>query len=313
MHTVNRRRLLPTLALAVLLLAALCACGATHRNAAGEAYHRIVVLGDPHLPGANLAHKEQVRDQINTWEDVEMVVAVGDICAIDGNDSEYEAAGKFFAGLRKPLFPITGNHDYIYPNISETGGGYVPAPRPQQEAKLGKFRQTFGLSHHYYDKWVGPYLLLFCSIDHDQWGTGMAEPQMDWLRRQLALHRHTPTIIFFHAPLNGTQYDFKRYVNKPHSVAQPEAPIRELLAANPQVFLWVSGHTHTPPTEPSFAAPVNRYLDQVTNIHNKDMKGETIWTNSLYLYPDRVEVRTFNHNTGQWLDEIDRTIARPSR
>ena len=313
MRTAPTLRILRVLVFGLLLLAALCACTPAQRNAQGEAYHRIVVLGDPHLPGPNLQHKERVRDEINTWEDVAMVVAVGDICAIDGNDSEYEAAGAFFAELAKPFFPITGNHDYLYPNLAETGSGYVPASPAQQAAKLQKFRDTFGLEHHYYAKQLGGYLLLFLSTDHEQWGTGMAEPQLNWLRSNLAAHRRTPTIVFFHAPLTGTQANFRHYINKPHAVAQPEAAIRDLLAANPQVFLWVSGHTHTPPTEPSYAAPVNRYLGTVTNIHNKDMKGKTIWTNSLYLYPDRVEVRTFNHDNGEWLTGIERHFPRPAR
>ena len=84
-----------------------------------------------------------------------------------------------------------------------------------------------------------------------------------------------------------------------------------LITANPQVFLWVSGHTHTPPTEESYASPINIYAGQVTNIHNTDMKRETIWTNSLFLYPDKVVVRTFNHQEKAWHPELERTILPP--
>ena len=41
----------------------------------------------------------------------------------------------------------------------------------------------------------------------------------------------------------------------------------EVLADNPQVFLWVSGHTHTAATNPNFAAPVNRYKGRIVNLY----------------------------------------------
>lgn len=82
---------------------------------------------------------------------------------------------------------------------------------------------------------------------------------------------------------------------------------------NSQVFLWVSGHTHTPPREESFAAPINIYANRVTNIHNTDMNRETIWTNSLFLYPDKVVVKTYQHKTGIWLPEFERTLSTSQR
>ena len=79
----------------------------------------------------------------------------------------------------------------------------------------------------------------------------------------------------------------------------------------PQVFLWVSGHTHTTPKDESFASEINVYEKRITNIHNSDMNRETIWTNSLFLYPDKVVVKTFNHKKGAWLQEFERTIVPP--
>ena len=87
----------------------------------------------------------------------------------------------------------------------------------------------------------------------------------------------------------------------------------ELIQRHPQIFLWVSGHTHTPATNASFASPVNVYAGRVTTIHNADMDRETIWTNSLYLYPDRVVVKTFDHKSGAWLEQLERTVYLPKR
>jgi len=306
----------PVLQLCLLVAALLwmvvqCGCVQSIYKATGETSHHLVILGDPHLPGPNLAQKKRVLEKINSWDDVEMVIAVGDICSEYGTNEEYAAAREFFNILRKPLLPVAGNHDYLYMTPSWPGGGYMTGSRLSQEAKLSTFRETFGLANYYYSREVGGYLLVFLSTDHESYATGISEPQLNWLRAKLASHSQMPTIIFFHGPLKGTQRNFKRYVNQPQAIAQPEEAIHTLITQNPQVFLWVSGHTHTPPTEESYASPLNIYAGQVTNIHNPDMKHETIWTNSLYLYPDRVEIRTFDHQKNNWLPRLDRTIKSP--
>jgi predicted phosphodiesterase len=271
----------------------------------------LVILGDPHLPGKNLPLKEQVLETINAWEDVDLVVAVGDICEDYGTEAEYAAAQAFFAKLRKPFLAIPGNHDYIFATPVGSYGGYPTASPAEQQAKLRTFQQTFDRDSLWLSTQVGGYRLLLLATDHHGFGTGMSDRQLDWLRGQLYRHRTTPTIIFFHGPLKGTQHAFKHYVNKPNAIAQPAEILHTIITANPQIFLWVSGHTHTPPTEVSYAAPINLYANQVTNIHNMDMKRETIWTNSLLLYPDRVVVKTYRHSDGVWLPELERTIRPP--
>lgn len=297
--------------LLLLLFGLLAGCGTCRQQTPERGYHHLLVLGDPHLPGTNLPQKENIIDTINTWEDVDLVVAVGDICDVYGTEAEYAAAGAFFARLRKPLVPIAGNHDYIYATPTTASGGYLTGSPASQQAKLRIFRQTFGLRHLFSSKTIGGYHVLFLSTDHPSFAAGISESQLDWLRGQLYRHRTTPTIVFFHGPLKGTQHAFKHYVNRPQAIAQPAEILHTIITANPQIFLWVSGHTHTPPTETSYADPINLYANQVTNIHNMDMKRETIWTNSLLLYPDRVVVKTYRHNDGVWLAELERTIRPP--
>ena len=309
MTRTDRRTVLRTLA-ALFASTALPACSLLP-GTSGRTCRRIVLLGDPHLPGPNLADKERLRARVNGWDDVDLVVALGDVCEIDGSEAEYAAVRAFFARLDQPLVAIAGNHDYYFRDMAETEGRYLIAERDEQEEKLDRFRHAFGLRRLYSSRRLGGYLLVFLSTDHPKFGTGIGPEQFAWLRRLLARNRTTPTIIFFHAPLRGTQAKFRHYIDRPSAIPQPEEAVEELLAANPQVFLWVSGHTHTPPTEPSFAAPINRFQDRVTNIHNTDLRGDTLWTNSLYLHPDRVEVRTFDHTANQWLPHLDRTITPP--
>jgi hypothetical protein len=48
-----------------------------HAMAGEKNYHRLIVLGDPHLPGGNFTAKENVIKEINLWNDVDMVVVMG--------------------------------------------------------------------------------------------------------------------------------------------------------------------------------------------------------------------------------------------
>lgn len=311
MQALRPRSFLQTLIIICLLIMPLSGYGKAADDQADTAVHRLVVLGDPHLPGRKIELKEQVLAKINSWDDVEMVVAVGDICAEFGTDAEYAAAGDFFGRLHKPFFPITGNHDFYYRTPSGPDGRLVQGNKESQQEKLGLFRKTFGLSSHYYSRHLGRYLLVFLSADHSDYLAGISDQQLAWLRRELHKNNRTPTLVFFHAPLRGTLRDYRRFINTSSFIAQPEEAIHDILAGNPQVFLWVSGHTHTSPLEESYAAPVNLYAGQVTNIHNTDMKKGTIWTNSLYLYPDRVVIRTYNHEENIWLPQLDRTVLTP--
>ncbi|MBI5593458.1 MAG: metallophosphoesterase [Deltaproteobacteria bacterium] len=284
----------------------------TRADAMDKTYHHLVVLGDPHLPGKNIEAKEHVIQNINSWDDVDMVIAVGDICEDRGTDEEYAAAGKFFGKLNKPLYPIAGNHDYIYEDTLNPNGNRVRARPYSSQAKLDRFKESFRLPTIYYDMTVGSYLLVFLSTDQPDTLTRISEKQLEWLSTELDKNSKTPTLIFFHAPLKGTLRDYSSRANTPDYIAQPSAKIHKILMKNPQVFLWVSGHTHTSPKEESYAASINVYENRITNIHNADMNRETIWTNSLFMYPDKITIKTYDHQSGAWLPSLERTLVPPS-
>jgi len=282
--------------------------------AAEGAYYHLVVLGDPHLPGKYRESKEHVIETINSWTDVDIVIPVGDLNESAGTDNEYAAVRDFFANLRKPVCPIAGNHDYIYESNTGPKGKRLKAGPDTRKAKLHAFRETFGLQEYFYSRRMGGYLLIFLSTDHllsDNLAE-MSERELKWLGMELSQSKKTPTIIFFHAPLKDTLRNYNNHINTPPFFAQPSEALHSILMENPQVFLWISGHTHTSPREESFAAPVNVYEKRITNIHNTDMNRAGIWTNSIYLYPDKVIVKTYNHKTGTWQPELQRVIVPPA-
>jgi Icc protein len=307
LHILKRFR-----SLSLLFTLLLVFSGCAHKaDIEPEEPHHLVILGDPHLPGRDVAKKEKVVQTINSWSDVEMVIAVGDICADFGTDEEFSFAQSFFAKLHAPFFAITGNHDYFYADPQVSGGQLMAGSREVQERKLAKFRGTFGLPIHYYSKYVGDYLLVFLSADHATFLSALSEAQLAWLRLELAANARTPTIVIFHGPLNNTLRNYRHWINTPNFVAQPVEEIDKILKDNRQVFMWVSGHTHTPPSEESYASAINLYDGSITNIHNKDMNRSLIWTNSLYLYEDKVVVKTYSHEENGWMPGLERTIETP--
>ncbi len=285
------------------------------------AYQRILILSDAHFPFVPretpdpakeqriVAAKQNIIADINGWDDVARIVVTGDLAGSYGTDEEYAAAKAFFAGLNKPVSYIVGNHDYMYigrgPNFK-----FIRGNPDERHAKLERFKREFSQQQLYFTQESGRYLLVFLSTDSldSKVLCQFSQAQMSWLEEVLAKNRNRPTIVFAHAPLAGTLTNYNRYINTPSFIAQPETDIRDLLRQNPQVFMWVSGHTHTPATNKDFDSPINLYDGRVHNIQNPDLNREVIWTNSLYLYPDKVVIKTFRHSDKTWLDSLERTI-----
>jgi Icc protein len=275
----------------------------------------IALIGDPHLPGKNLPVKEEVIRTINSWGDIDRVVVLGDICKETGTAGEYAVAKRFFGRLRKPLRLVAGNHDTIYEDEANIEDRKVRASAATRRKKLARLAETFGMKEVYGTERLGNYLLVYLSPDDLETDllAKLSEERVAWLARELAGHRDLPTIIFFHAPLAGTLTTYNERVNTPSFIAQPAGRIGELLRANPQVFLWVAGHMHVPATNENYSSPVNVYEKRVTVIHNADLERKRPWTNVIYLYPEKVLVRTYEHWQKSWLPDLERTIRPPGR
>ena len=270
----------------------------------------IVLLGDPHLPGKNPLAKEHLLETINGWSNVDMVVALGDICSRSCTHEELTYAKRYFSKLTKPRYLINGNHDYIYEDHTEETAPLKHASYETQMQKLKHFQETFSLPKLYYSVHKEPFLLIFLSADDPKYLAQLSHEQIAWFQHELSLHPKTPTIVFFHAPLNNTLENYNKYANTPNFIAQPKEVIHEIIMHNPQLFLWVSGHTHTPLKEPSFASAINRY-QHVYNLHNTDLNKESIYTHSLFLEDKKVIIKTYNHHTEEWLNAYEREVAVP--
>ena len=288
---------------------------------ASRSYQRLVVLSDAHYPSKTLENKPEKRQQrinnklktaatVSAWDDVDLVVFTGDLVQLTGSAENYAWAREFTAKITKPQAIIAGNHEFIYED-QMAKGKLVRTDLAGREKKIKRFQEAFKLPHIYYTKELGRYLLIFLSPEpaSGKYSTEISEQQLHWLDATLTAHPRQPALIFFHGPLEGTLANYNKSVNTPNSIAQPAAELEKVLLAHPQVILWVSGHTHTKATNSSFANPVNYYHQHILDVHNPTLDGDTIWTNSLYLYPDKIVIKTFNHAAGAWMDELTRTVT----
>lgn len=306
-------------------LAALLAisCTTPPDPANNRGYHRIVVLSDTHLPSDNDQAKQLAIATINSWVDVDRVAVLGDVVATCGTPDQFAYAKTFLGKVSKPLRMIGGNHDYIYPDgyprNPQTGRSLKEESPQARLVKLDRQKATWELPQLYYSERLGPYLQVYLTCDglYTNNYTEMSFRQLQWFADELARNPTVPTIVFFHGPLKGTYSANRINPRTPDSgFAEPAGVIRAILEENPQVFLWVAGHLHIPTEAEDFAADMNLYAGRIWNIHNPSLtrpsNGHAIWTNSLFLYPDRVEVRTYDHKANVWLTQFDRTIAIPN-
>jgi len=283
---------------------------------------RIALIADPHLPykasklknaeegAARTAAKEAMRADINAWTDVQRLVVLGDIAGERGSAEEYASALSFLAGFKAPLRPITGNHDFIYADAYNAQGNIVRCAPDLRATKLDYFKAQFSLDSLQREEKLGGYELIYLCADSldKKHQVGLSPESLAWLDERLARNSALPTIVFFHAPLEWTVIANGSRASG-DSAAQPAAALGEILGRHPQVFLWVSGHTHTKPSDPSFASPINLYDDRVMDIHCPDADRVDLCSNSLWLYPDHVLVRTYDHRKGAWLEALDRRVA----
>ena len=282
-------------------------------------YH-IVLISDLHLPWRSknfpdskkgkkiFLQKEKMLQTIKKWGDVKEAALLGDFPARYGNEEEFQSVDKFMAKLPVPGYIAIGNHDYAYRDKPGKNNKLKRGNHAEKTEKLNAFKERYKMPSLYYGRTIGKYRLLYLAPDAcGSLNVELSKNQLEWIQDEIAKHHNNPVIFFCHAPLMGTLPQYNKKVNRPQTTAQPEEPLRQILQNAPKGSLWVSGHTHTPVTNPGFADDaVNRYNDNLINIHNPTLDTKRLCTNSLYLFDDRIVIKTYDHTKDMWLEELKR-------
>lgn len=284
---------------------------------AAEPEARIVVISDLHYPTKTrkkdlrrqkIANKVAAMEEIGHWEDVDLCVFTGDMVQRTGDLLDVQVVRNFIDQLPQPKAFLAGNHEVMYTGLPTLPGTLRKGDAGTRVAHLMEYQWNFGPL--YFSRDLGGYHLIFLSPDcmASRYAVELSQEQLAWLQQDLAAHRHQPTLIFCHAPLTGTLLPGDKQ-DIPWNYAQPAQPLWQLLVKNPQVVLWVSGHTHNSPKGRNFINPLHWIPGTHTwNAYNSTWDGNQAWTRDLLLYPDKVVIRTYDHKKGQWMKKGEETI-----
>lgn len=273
----------------------------------------IALIGDPHLPGRNFALKQKVIADINSWDEVDLVVCLGDLCENRGGADEFALAARFFAELHAPFITLLGNHDTWYADAGFYQGGEI-----EGREKIARFHRAFPgqkLSHS--SEFAG-LRLIFLNLDGFTcpYYSGASSEQLEWFDLELQKHPQQTTVVFYHAPLWSDEL-VKMFPHAVNYLAQPAEAFARVVAKHPQIRLWVSGHVHFGMIKELIMNPFNLFQGRVMNILNCDLDGfsvlnrsikpefhDRVWTRQLFVSPTGYRCTVFDHNLGVALPEL---------
>lgn len=278
---------------------------------------RVLLLSDPHTQAGRYSLTAgKLRDALNDYKALkpDLLLVNGDVTD-RGYVGEYETffdCVKSTLGAKLPISMTTGNHEFYDKEATD-------------ETELARFLQASGLQTPYSAlKVAGVHFVLLAT---EVWKTAPKNPewawltkaQLDWFDKTLAANRNLFTIVLLHQPLQDTVI-WSHGGNDFGGCGQVNE-LKAILAKNPQVKLWLSGHTHQRIEAESNKAQIGqtRFLSLGSTAYQiylnesgqaKDRDWEANQSRLLEIWPDRVELRSRDHQAKQWLDQVALTLPK---
>jgi len=161
----------------------------------------------------------------------DLVVNLGDVIEDESREKDLEQYRRFLeilSGLACPVLHVAGNHDQV--NLSDRDLRELW----QHEGELFYSRDVGGV-----------HFSVLCTIEITDQAIHLPEPQIAWLRADLA-QSALPSVVLMHHPASEMRLDGNRWFEKrPHvcRVAERRA-LQEVISEAPRVVAVFNGHVH---------------------------------------------------------------------
>lgn len=268
----------------------------------------LAVMSDLHVREENMESLRHAVKAINLHPEIDSVALLGDLNEKVASPEEFSRMTSLTKTFADHVFAIPGNHDYMYADHIGSDGKKSRGTPSQKAAKLERFRKAFKQKSLRFSRKAGGHLLVFLPADalDAKPLVSLSDETVRFFRNTLADNRDLPTIVFCHAPLDGSlEKDYE--LGREHGMTHPIGKIKDILQDNPQVFLWVAGHMHIKPSNPDFHSDGNK-VGNVTVIHMPNITEKSGLIRTLKMTPAKAVVRVFDTEKGKYIGRFDRTF-----
>jgi 3',5'-cyclic-AMP phosphodiesterase len=290
--------------------------------AEGPQPFRIAIFSDPHTVSTDASNAGAINGKLKAGVTAykslrpDLWLVNGDI-ADDGRTEQMEAFKKVMAAVAKPdqLLVNTGNHDFYDQDASD-------------DEELRRFREAFGLPAAYSSRVAGGLHIVMLANElhksaprYREWAW-LSPAQLKWFERVLAEHREKFTVVCLHQPLQDTVV--WSWGGNDFAGCGQAKELRAILAKNPQVRLWLSGHTHMGAEVAGNVSGQGRVTfvglgstfyqfvqsDVATEFGNFRKDLSVSQSRLLEVWPDRVVLRARDHVARAWMEENELVLKR---
>lgn len=234
----------------------------------------------------------------------DLYVQIGDATE-NGVSGEDVAALAWLNALPADWITICGNHDLLG-NPVLSGNGRTAAA----------WATAYGMPGQNFTRDVGTVRLIALGLDSDVSPHMLSAATLDFLDDELAA-ADRDCLVLCHVPLLNTVLgatsgaDAQWSSAEGHFHIEPDAELRDVLAARPKAKAVFSGHTHSTTTTPGFVATetlggrpfhfINTsalyYTGRDTGAAQQAAVQDPLRTVFAWCYPDRIELRVRDHGT----------------
>jgi 3',5'-cyclic AMP phosphodiesterase CpdA len=295
---------------------------------AGDRPFRVALLSDPHTQEAGSLSAVAVNGKLaRAVADYKALkpdiwLCNGDI-ADTGTAAQHDAFKKVLSTVTRPeqMLVTTGNHEFYDKEASDG-------------EELRRFTDAFGLQKPYSHRVAGGIHFVMLADEmykqapkNGDWAW-LTPEQLRWFEQVLAENRDKFTVVCLHQPLQDTIV--WSFGNNNFAGCGQISEIRAIVKKNPQVKLWLSGHTHMGAEIPGNIATKDgvAYVGLGSTFYQftpseapedqggwpggsgfrKDLSASE--SRFLEVWPDRVVVKARDHARQAWIDSQALTILR---